>query len=224
MAVTFKILSALLSYPTLDLQQAAPELAPLLAEEGLLSAGQVAALAPLLDELASSDLMDLQERYVALFDRNRTLSLHLFEHVHGESRDRGQAMVDLRGMYERHGLEISATELPDYLPLFLEFLSVLPGPEALELLQQPGEVLAALAERLQRRETPYAPALQALAALAGASRDAALVTELLRQPEASPDDLEALDAAWESAAVSFGPGAVCVPIPRVPSARSTSHG
>jgi nitrate reductase delta subunit len=223
MGATFKALSALLSYPTSGLQQAAPELVPLLSEEGLLSPQHVRALVPLIDELAAADLMDLQERYVALFDRNRTLSLHLFEHVHGESRDRGQAMVDLRQMYEQHGLEISATELPDYLPLFLEFLSVLPGPEALELLQQPGAVLAALAERLRRRATPYAPALQALAALAGASRDAELVTELLRQPEVSPDDLDVLDATWEAEAVGFGPGAVArVPIPQAPSARSTS--
>jgi nitrate reductase delta subunit len=225
MAVTFKALSALLSYPTSGLQRAASELAPLLGEEGLLSTQRVQALAPLLEELASADLMDLQERYVALFDRNRTLSLHLFEHVHGESRDRGQAMVDLRGMYEQQGLEISATELPDYLPLFLEFLSVLPQAEALELLQQPAEVIAVLAERLLRREAPYAPVLQALAELAGASRDAALVTELLRQPDVSPDDLDALDAAWESEAVGFGPGAFTrVPIPQVPSARSRSNG
>ena len=237
MAATFKILSALLDYPTAALQEAAPELAAVLAGEGMLSGAQVAALAPLIDELAQADLMGLQERYVALFDRNRTLSLHLFEHVHGESRDRGQAMVDLRRMYEQQGLEISATELPDYLPLFLEFLSVLPATEALELLQQPGEVIAALAERLRRNEAPYAPVLHALAELAGASRDTAVVMDLLRQPEADPDDLEALDAVWEAEAVSFGPGAgwqsgdcaaagavARVPIPPVPAARSTSNG
>ena len=71
----------------------------------------------------TGDLYDLQERYVLLFDRTRSLSLHLFEHVHGESRDRGQAMVDLKALYERHGLHMSSSELPDHLPLFLEFLS-----------------------------------------------------------------------------------------------------
>ena len=81
------------------------------------------ALDRLLDELATGDLYDLQERYVLLFDRTRSLSLHLFEHVHGESRDRGQAMVDLKALYERHGLLMSSSELPDHLPLFLEFLS-----------------------------------------------------------------------------------------------------
>jgi nitrate reductase delta subunit len=240
MDATFKLLSALLSYPTPELQQAAPELAAVLAAESLLPAGHAAAIAPLLDELAGRDLMELQERYVALFDRNRTLSLHLFEHVHGESRDRGQAMVDLRALYERHGLEISATELPDYLPLFLEFLALRPRAEALELLAQPRDVIAALAERLRRRASAYAPVLQALAELAGARHDAAPVAELLQQPEAEPDDLEALDAAWEAEAVRFGPGAAggaqpggCapasgvvarVPFPKVSSARSTSNG
>ena len=76
--------------------------------------------------MATGDLYDLQERYVLLFDRTRSLSLHLFEHVHGESRDRGQAMVDLKTIYENGGLEIAATELPDFVPLFLEFLSTQP--------------------------------------------------------------------------------------------------
>ena len=72
----------------------------------------------------------MQERYVLLFDRTRSLSLHLFEHVYGESRDRGQAMVDLKQLYEQHGLFMSSSELPDYLPLFLEFLSAVPETQS----------------------------------------------------------------------------------------------
>src|SRR5207244_13070491 len=104
----------------------------------------------LLSEIAIGDLYDLQERYVLLFDRTRSLSLHLFEHVHGESRDRGQAMIDLKNQYENAGLEISATELPDFVPLFLEFLSTRPRADAYELLGQPAHILSAMAERLRK--------------------------------------------------------------------------
>jgi nitrate reductase delta subunit len=120
----------LLSYPTEELQSAAPELSANLAEERLLPESVLTKLRGFVDEIATTDLFDLQERYVLLFDRTRSLSLHLFEHIHGESRDRGQAMIDLSQLYERHGLMIEARELPDYLPLFLEFLSTLPLEEA----------------------------------------------------------------------------------------------
>ena len=150
MRLTLRILSALLRYPDAAVQEMAPEFAALLAEDGLLSPQQRAALQLLLDDLAGGDLLDCQERYVGLFDRGRAVSLHLFEHVHGESRDRGQAMVDLRSRYEAQGLEISANELPDYLPLFLEYLSVLPPaqgprPTAAELERRRARYLAALA-------------------------------------------------------------------------------
>ena len=184
MRLTFRILSALLRYPDEAVQRAAPEFAAALAEDGLLSAGQRAALRPLIGALASEDLLDLQERYVALFDRGRALSLHLFEHVHGESRDRGQAMVDLRDRYEREGLEIAAKELPDYLPLFLEYLSVLPSVQAREELAQPGVIVAALARRLDERASLYAPAMQVLAELAGADGEA---FEIIREDEITPD-------------------------------------
>ena len=130
--VIFKVLSALLSYPSSDLVAAAHELRGVLARASGLSPGVVKALQGLIDELEQRDLYELQERYVAQFDRGRQLSLHLFEHVHGESRDRGQAMVDLVDAYRSHGFELAARELPDYLPLFLEFLAQIPEPDARE--------------------------------------------------------------------------------------------
>ena len=130
---TFKVLSLLLTYPTAELKAAAPELAAALDAEALLPERLRARLAALIGEIAARDLYDLQERYVLLFDRTRSLSLHLFEHVHGEGRDRGQAMVDLIELYERGGLRLEAKELPDYLPLFLEFLSTRPFGEAQDL-------------------------------------------------------------------------------------------
>ena len=147
MRLTLLILSALLRYPDAEVQQAAPGLATALAEDGLLSPEQRASLQPLIEELANMDLLDAQERYVGLFDRGRAVSLHLFEHVHGESRDRGQAMVDLRDRYEAQGLEIAAKELPDYLPLFLEYLSVLPPAQAADELAQPGVIAIPKATR-----------------------------------------------------------------------------
>ncbi len=198
MRLTFRILSALLRYPDEAVQQAAPDLAQALAADDLLSPAQIAALAPLIVELAEDDLLDLQERYVGLFDRGRAVSLHLFEHVHGESRDRGQAMVDLRNRYEARGLEIAAKELPDYLPLFLEYVSVLPPSAAREQLAEPGVVLAALAQRLGERASPYAAPMQVLADLAGASGE-----DFALSPADDPDDLAALDAAWEEEQIRF---------------------
>ena len=140
----------------------------MLAEEGLVPAPQRAAIDPLLADLAGRDIYDLQERYFALFDRSRSLSLHLFEHVHGESRDRGQAMADLIALYRSHGLELTAGELPDFLPLFLEFISLLPEDEARALLAESASILRALADRLATRRSAYAVVFQALAAMANA--------------------------------------------------------
>ena len=205
MIVTLKALSALLTYPSGDLQAAAPEIGPALAREELLPPSARAALAPLLDELATRDLMDLQERFVLLFDRSRTLSLNLFEHIHGESRERGQAMVDLLEMYRAGGWEPAGPELPDHLPILLEFLSLRSLAEARETLADAGHVVAVLADRLERRGTPYAAALSAVVALTATPASAELVAELSAQPEDDPEDLAALDAVWEETQVTFGP-------------------
>lgn len=207
MAMTHKILSALLSYPTEELQAAAGEFEPILAGEGLLPEPDRQALSRLIRQIAGEDLYELQERYVQLFDRTRSLSLHLFEHVHGESRDRGQAMVDLTSQYEKHGLEITANELPDHLPLFLEYLSILPDAEAREQLEQPVHIIAALRERLAKRKSVYASVFRALETLARVTPDRDAVDAVLAEPEVDPDDLEAIDAEWEETAVMFGPGA-----------------
>jgi len=200
---TLRALSALLQYPSKDLQAAVPAIRVALAGEGLLSRHQIASLEPLLVALDASDLIEAQESYVELFDRGRLHSLHLFEHVHGESRDRGQAMVDLRERYLLAGLDPVSNELPDFLPQFLEYCSVLPPEAALEQLAEPGAVLAALAERLEKRASPYAAILTILCELANVGRGAD--AESTVAPADDPDDLEALDAAWEAEEVRFGP-------------------
>jgi nitrate reductase molybdenum cofactor assembly chaperone NarJ/NarW len=204
---TLKVLSALLSYPTAELIAATEELKAILAREQLLSRNQSDAVVALIDSLAEGDIFDAQERYVLLFDRTRSLSLHLFEHVHGESRDRGQAMVDLIKLYEDAGFTPTASELPDFLPLFLEFAATRAPAEAIELIGQPAHVLAALRERLAKRHTPYEAVFAALVALSKAKLDAAQLAALRAEPDPEPDDLEALDAAWEEEEVLFGPGA-----------------
>jgi len=206
MSKTFKALSALLSYPDEDLQKAAPELRAVIEEEALLPPETRRVLDTLIENIATGDVYDLQERYVELFDRTRSLSLHLFEHVYGESRDRGQAMIELKALYEQNGLYLSASELPDYLPVFLEFLSVRPLEEARAQLLQPAHVLTAIAERLHKRETPYEAAFQALVVIAGVVPDTTGV-EGLDGDDADPNDFAALDAQWEEEAVTFGPGA-----------------
>jgi nitrate reductase delta subunit len=223
MSKTFKVLSLLLTYPEKEIQAAAGEMKEILAVERLVPPDCLEGLTALLDELATGDLYDLQERYVLLFDRSRSLSLHLFEHIHGESRDRGQAMVDLAEHYERHGMEMTAKELPDFLPLFLEFLGTRPLPEALELLEQPLDVVAALGERLVKRKSPYAWVMLTLQGMATGRPSKEGVDELLAEPDEDPDDLEALDRAWEDQPVTFGPGPSggIAPGGGCPAARST---
>ena len=207
MSPILKILSALLTYPTRELQEATGSISEALDREPELPAKIRTPLYDLIEELATGDLYDLQERYVLLFDRTRSLSLHLFEHVHGESRDRGQAIIDLKDMYEKNGLAIDAAELPDFVPLFLEFLSTLPRAEAGELLGQTAHIFSALAERLRKRGSSYQAVFRALTALAAAKPQPDIVAALLATPDPEPTDLAALDAAWEDAPVMFGPGA-----------------
>ena len=147
----YRILSALLAYPERDLQDALPEI------DDALDAYPEAQdqLSPLTDFLKTHSLIELQENYVATFDRNPSHSLHLFEHVHGESRDRGQAMVDLLQEYRRHGFEPGAAELPDHVPLFLELLGLIDPAQAGLLLDEAIHVLAAIGARLARGGSPY---------------------------------------------------------------------
>jgi nitrate reductase delta subunit len=198
---TFRALSALLTYPTQELSAAIPEITAAISAEGLVSNEAREQLQPLLADLGTLDLYDLQERYVELFDKTRRHSLHLFEHIHGESRDRGQAMVDLLEHYQRGGLLIAANELPDFIPLFLEFLSARPLDEARGLLKETGHIFSLLEERLAKRSGGYAAVFTAIRSIV--SEPAVVVNEVEIDES---DDLAAIDAAWEETAVTFGPG------------------
>ena len=148
----YRVLSALLCYPQQDLIDALPEIEAELARHPQARD----TLAPLVEYLGEQALITLQENYVATFDRVGAHSLHLFEHIHGESRDRGQALVDLMEEYKRHGFEMATSELPDYVPLFLEFLSVIDKPKSDELLGEAIHVLASIGKHLGTNDSVYA--------------------------------------------------------------------
>jgi nitrate reductase delta subunit len=157
----YPILSALLDYPEPALLDALPEI-----EAALHDWPQAQArLAPLIASL-KLPLIEVQQNYVATFDRNPSHSLHLFEHVHGESRDRGQAMVDLLEEYRGLGLDVASNELPDYVPLFLEVLGAIEPARAQSLLDDAIHVLDAVGERLARDRSPYAAVFAVLRELA----------------------------------------------------------
>jgi nitrate reductase delta subunit len=200
---TFRVLSALLCYPEPDLLDALDEFGTVLDVEHVLPPSVRRALDSFVGQLGETDLLDAQEHYVALFDRNRSLSLHLYEHVHGESRERGQAMVRLATLYNLHGLHIAANELPDYLPLYLEFLSLLPEEMARSLLAEAVHVIAALADKLEARGSDYAAVLRAIEALAARPAAEAAVEEVRGKLDPAADDLATLDRQWEDEVVRF---------------------
>ncbi|MEQ1618111.1 MAG: nitrate reductase molybdenum cofactor assembly chaperone [Terricaulis sp.] len=211
MAQTYRALSMLLSYPTAETAGLIPAAIDALQAERLAPPGLVRRLTSWAFELSRQDLYEAQARYVDLFDRTRSLSLQLYEHVHGESRDRGQAMVELLKLYSSRGLELTAKELPDHLPVFLEFLSMAPTDEAAALLGEAAHVLEALRERLKKRRSPYVRVFDILMALVETKRNAEALSALLQEPDDDPDDLEALDRAWAEEQVTFGPDQVGCP-------------
>ena len=199
-----KVISLLLDYPTEPLLAGRDELDQAISASREISPQQRNALHELLELICENDLMDGQEHYGALFGRGRSLSLLMFEHVHGESRDRGQAMVDLMAQYEAAGFAIGVKELPDYIPLYLEFLATREDLEAREGLADVAHLLTLLAARLDERESAYAGCFRALLQIAGVEPQVALA-EVREQvaAEVRDDSLEALDTLWEAEAVDF---------------------
>ena len=200
---TFKVLGLLMSYPDPQWRPHLDEFASVLEQERFLPKKQLKAVLAFIDELKTADVYSMQEQYVATFDRGRSHCLHLFEHIHGESRDRGQAMVNLASAYEEKGLVIDQAELPDYIPLFLEFLSLCPADEAVALLGEPIDIIATIGARLKDRCSSWAGLFEALVALSKTRPDMDRIREVLAE---GPEDnsLEALDKEWEEAAAFDG--------------------
>jgi nitrate reductase delta subunit len=162
-----RVLAALLGYPGAELRAHWPELRALLAEEPALSPARRAELLALIDALSKADPLEAEADYVDVFDRGRATSLHLFEHVHGDSRDRGAAMVDLGTTYAKAGLLLTHDELPDYLPAVLEFASTQPPRQARAFLGEIAHLLNAIRGALAARDSGYAAVFAALLELAG---------------------------------------------------------
>ena len=200
---TFKVLGLLLSYPKTEWVSHLDELGPLLLQENFLPQRQLRSVLAFIEELKSADLYTLQEEYCSTFDRGRSHCLHLFEHIHGESRDRGQAMVNLADAYEAKGFFIDQAELPDYIPMFLEFLSLCPQNEAVALLGEPIDIMATIGTRLKKRDSSYAVLFEALVALSRVKPSREIIEEVMAQ-ELEDDSLEAIDKEWEEAAAFDG--------------------
>ncbi|MGV0960404.1 MAG: nitrate reductase molybdenum cofactor assembly chaperone [Limnohabitans sp.] len=185
-----RVLSQLLSYPDAALRAQLPALLPALAEEGALSAARQAELQTLVTQLLRQDTLEAQARYVETFDRGRATCLHLFEHVHGDSRDRGPAMIDLSQTYAQSGLFLSPEELPDHLCVVLEFASTQTPEVAKAFLGEMAHILNAIFSALLQRESPYAVVLAAVLELAGHKAQAVQIVadealdESWREPEA----------------------------------------
>lgn len=194
---TLKVIAALLTYPSRDLQKAVPEMLPVLELEGLLSARAVAGIKAFAEDFRGKDIYDLQEEYVGLFDRTPSLCLHLFEHVHGDSRDRGQALVELDMLYREKGLENVSEHTPDYLPLFLEYLSLLPPKEAQDNLEGAIDVIAVIGERLKKRGSGYASLLAALQDVASCRPDPKKLEQAMAFNAGHEPTQEEMDEAWE---------------------------
>ena len=197
---TLRVMARLLSYPDATLRRHLPELRAALRDEAALSAARLSELEDLMDWMAATnkssevqDALDIEEAYVDLFDRGRATSLHLFEHVHGDSRDRGPAMIDLAQTFEKAGLFLAPGEMPDYLPVVLEYTSTQPPKEAQAFLNEMAHIFNAIFAALQQRDTRYASVLGALIELAG---------ETAKPVKVTPD--EAIDDTWEEPVVFDG--------------------
>ncbi|MEH6343601.1 MAG: nitrate reductase molybdenum cofactor assembly chaperone [Bermanella sp.] len=199
----FKVISALLDYPQEGVGENEKELHQIIQSNDILSTDAKDAMSKFLALQCSYDLLDWQSDYDALFERGRNLSLLLFEHVHGESRDRGQAMVDLIAQYKEADLALDKNELPDYIPLFLEFLSTQDMAGAKAWLMDVSHILAVLAARLEERDSGYASLFNALLEISQADVDRTEIREAVAKEEADYTN-EAIDKVWEDEAITFG--------------------
>lgn len=172
---TLRALARLLAYPDAQLRSELSALADAIDQEAAVPAARRAELRTLALELQRSAPLDTEARYVETFDRGRATSLHLFEHVHGDSRDRGPAMIDLAQTYEKAGLFLGPDELPDHLCVVLEFASTQPAVLAKSFLGEMAHILTAIFSALLQRDSPYAAVLAAVLELSGHTAQAVTI-------------------------------------------------
>lgn len=185
-SLTLRVLARVLDYPDAELRQNMAELQAALVLEDALGTSRRAELDSLMNSILRMNAIDAEAAYVDLFDRGRATSLHLFEHVHGDSRDRGPAMIDLQQTYAQANLEFADGELPDFLPAVLEFASTQPPQQARAFLGEIADIVNALFAALEGRGSHYAAVMGALLDLAG---EKAKPVKLPPEPS--------LDESWE---------------------------
>ncbi|WP_350559743.1 nitrate reductase molybdenum cofactor assembly chaperone [Psychrobacter sp. CAL346-MNA-CIBAN-0220] len=205
-----KVLSLLIDYPSNELFEgdAFAQCKQIVVKSTLISPQVRGQIISLIDDLVETGSLEAQSRYDGLFERGRSLSLWLFEHVHGESRDRGQAMVDLMGQYEEAGFEIGVKELPDFLPLYLEFLAyqatVIEDDIQIRMdIADVSHIIALLAARLGDRKSLYQGCFNALLQIAGKTLEMVDDFQEKISKETRDDSFEALDKEWEEEVVDF---------------------
>ena len=203
MIKTYKVLSLLLSYPNDELQKFLLQVEEELREESLLQEDKITEIVKFCIRFNQLDLTNWQEEYVQLFDYSRSVSLHIFEHIKGDSRDRGQAMVNLMEFYKESGMHLIAKELPDYIPAFLEFLSTLSINKSAELLGETVNIMDKINEALSDSKNPYSSIFKAVITLSAKQPDKAITRAMIKNEK--PLDL---DAEYEEEPVTFG-GAAC---------------
>ncbi len=192
-SISLRVLARLLSYPDAELRADLSDMQTALHADKNVLPARLAELDALMVTLKKGDALENEADYVEVFDRGRATSLHLFEHVHGDSRDRGPAMIDLAQTYEKAGLYLGPGEMPDYLPVVLEFVSTQPPKEARAFLGEMAHIFNAIFSALEQRQSAYASVLGALLELAGETAHAVKVV---------PD--EPIDTAWEEPVVFDG--------------------
>ncbi|MGA8007835.1 MAG: nitrate reductase molybdenum cofactor assembly chaperone [Thiomonas sp.] len=215
---SLRALALMLDYPSETMQAHLAELGEAVSALEPRNPEARESLQSLIGHMVATDLMDLQAEFVDTFDRGRSTSLNLFEQVHGDSRDRGQAMVDLLAQYQEVGLDLQARELPDYLPVYLEYCSVLDPSAAREALEEVALLVAHLTVALDRRESPWVAVTSAVCRLSGAGDWRTLVareaTQQAQSPTPGPRDVQreglpadwtpaGLDAVWAEEPVDF---------------------
>lgn len=169
----YTILSRLLDYPTDTLKAHLGEIREAVAEEPGLTGEQRRAMVEVVRWMEESDLLELQRTYVDTFDLIPEHSLHLTHHLFGDDRGRGPAMVELGEHYKAHGYRPVESELPDYLPLILEYVSTLDEMQARVFLADAAKVTGLLADNLAKAESPYAPLLRIIEQHGSLTRSAA---------------------------------------------------
>ncbi len=204
MLKTYRILSLLLTYPNEEIYNFLPQVNASLKEENLLDAESIAGIDVFVDFFTREPLTFWQEFYVQLFDYSRSVSLYLFEHVHGESKDRGQAMVDLIELYKENGLQMDQSELPDFLPVFLEFLALQTSAKANEYLAEVIDIVGFIHRKLEEKDNPYQYLLSAIINLSVKQpAEARLQQMAANMPEIS------IDEAYEEKPVTFASDNPC---------------